>query len=105
MSDPFPNGLIPVVDASQGTNALIGQGLAVFIRGEHSGYVQQWNFDIQREIANGFAVDVAYAGSHGIGLPGTIALNQLPDEFLKLGASLAQHGPNPFLGLGRIEAL
>src|SRR5216684_2486091 len=104
-SNPFPNGLIPLIDASQGTNALVGQGLTVFIRGEHQGYVQQWNFDVQQELATGFAVDIAYAGSHGIGLPGTIQLNQLPDEFLKLGTSLTQQVANPFVGLVTIGAL
>src|SRR5882724_2385168 len=105
LSNPFPNGLIPLINASQGTNALVGQGLTVFIRGEHQGYVQQWNFDVQQELATGFAVDVAYAGSHGIGLPGTIQLNQLPDEFLKLGTSLTQQVANPFVGLVTIGTL
>src|SRR5205809_4848773 len=32
------------------------------------GYVQQWNFGIQRELPAGIFVDVAYAGTHGVHL-------------------------------------
>src|ERR1700688_4969877 len=31
------------------------------------GYVEQYNFDIQRQLPGGFFADVAYPGSHGVG--------------------------------------
>ncbi|MBV8829006.1 MAG: TonB-dependent receptor [Acidobacteriaceae bacterium] len=51
---------------------------------QRTGYVQQWNFDIQRELPGGFFADVAYAGSHGLGLPNTNqpVINQIPDSFI-----------------------
>jgi len=51
---------------------------------QKSGYVQQWNFDIQRELPGGFFADVAYAGSHGVGLPNTNqpVINQIPNSFI-----------------------
>jgi hypothetical protein len=62
------------------------------------GCVQQWNFDIQRQLPKGFFVDAAYAGSKGTDVPGTEAqtLDQLPDKDLSLGTALDNSVPNPF---------
>jgi len=47
------------------------------------GYVQQWNFDIERELPAGFSLDLAYAGSHGVHLEQSATnINQIPDRFL-----------------------
>jgi hypothetical protein len=47
------------------------------------GYVQQWNFDIERELPGGFFADVAYAGSHGVHLEQfNTNVNQIPDRFI-----------------------
>jgi hypothetical protein len=52
------------------------------------GYVQQWNFGIQRELPAGFFADVAYAGSHGVHLPAfNPNINQIPDSFIAQAAS------------------
>jgi hypothetical protein len=105
LSNPFPNGLLPLIDSSAGANALIGQSVTAMIRGQHQGYVQQWNFDIQREISTGFAADIAYAGSKGTGLPATIQANQLSDRYLSLGTALNQQVANPFYGLVTVGTL
>ena len=39
-------------------------------------YVQQWNFNIQREIEHAGVVSVAYAGSKGTDLPRSLDINQ-----------------------------
>jgi Carboxypeptidase regulatory-like domain len=104
LSNPFPNGLIQPGNA-QGLNSLVGQSLTVFNRGQHSGYTQQWNFDVQQQIANGFALDIAYAGSHSIGLPQTIQIDTLPDQYLSLGQALNQQVPNPLYGLVTVGPL
>jgi hypothetical protein len=47
------------------------------------GYVEQWNFGIQRELPGGFFADVAYAGSHGVHLEQfNTNVNQIPDNFI-----------------------
>jgi hypothetical protein len=52
------------------------------------GYVQQWNFGIQRELPAGFFVDIAYAGSHGVHLPQfNTNINQIPDRFIAEAAA------------------
>src|SRR5207248_902856 len=70
------------------------------------GYVQQWNFGIQRELPWGFFADIAYAGSHGVHLPQfNTNINQIPDHFIAEAAAqeaagqpvtIAQIVPNPF---------
>jgi hypothetical protein len=62
--------------------------------------MQQWNFNLQRELPGNIYVDAAYAGSKGTHLPiGGYQLNQLPTQYLSLGQQLSQLVPNPFFGL------
>ncbi len=62
------------------------------------GYVQQWNFDIQRQLPAGFFADVAYAGSHGVHLEQyQTEVNQLPDTDWSQGAALSTQIPDPML--------
>jgi hypothetical protein len=63
------------------------------------GYVQQWNFDIQRQLPAGFFADVAYAGSHGVHLEQyQTEVNQLPDTLWSQGAALTATVANPMAG-------
>ena len=41
-------------------------------------YLQQWNLDLQRALPGNFLFDVAYVGSHGEHLTGSVNLNQAP---------------------------
>ncbi|MBZ5551448.1 MAG: carboxypeptidase regulatory-like domain-containing protein [Acidobacteriia bacterium] len=41
-------------------------------------YVQQWSFDIQREIARQIILDVGYFGSRGVHLIGGVDINEVP---------------------------
>jgi hypothetical protein len=107
LSNPFPTGIIPAPGHSPNFQQLfLGQGFSAPLPHDPAGYAQQWNFDVQREFPSGIAVDVAYAGSKGSHLPGpNQQIDQLPDEFLKLGASLQQQVPNPFFGLVTVGTL
>jgi len=80
-------------------DAGIGQGVFSADRDLGSGYIQQWNLAVQREISPRLAFEIAYAGSKGthIGVPDT-NLNQLTVEQLQLGNALLQRVPNPFFG-------
>ncbi|HEV3305828.1 MAG TPA: TonB-dependent receptor [Candidatus Sulfotelmatobacter sp.] len=62
--------------------------------GPKYGYVEQWNFDIQRQLPAGFFADVAYAGSHGVHLQQyQTNIDQIPDSFVAQAA--AQYAANP----------
>ena len=52
--------------------------------------MQQWNFDLQRELGRSTVLEVLYAGSSGTGLPAQWAsqMNQLADSNLALGSAL-----------------
>jgi hypothetical protein len=80
-------------------NAGLGQGVFSVDRGLGSGYVQQWNFAIQREITKNMVAEVAYAGSKitHVGIPDT-NINQLTAAQLALGPALLERVPNPFFG-------
>ena len=77
----------------------LGQGVFAVDRDLGSGYVQQWNTSLQRELTSDISVEVAYTGSKitRVGIPDT-NLNQLTVEQLALGASLQQRVTNPYFG-------
>jgi hypothetical protein len=77
----------------------LGQGVFSVDRDLGSGYAQQWNASIQRELTSNIAVEVAYAGSKitRVGVPDT-NLNQLTVEELAIGAPLLVRQQNPFFG-------
>jgi len=60
------------------------------------GYVEQWNFGIQRELPAGFFIDLAYAGSHGVHLEQfNTNVNQIADSFIAQAAQQAAAGSTP----------
>src|SRR5207248_7674513 len=65
-----------------------------------SGYVQQWNLSLQRELTRNTSVEVAYVGSKitHVGIPDT-NLNQLTADQLALGNALTARVPNPYFGI------
>jgi hypothetical protein len=84
-------------------NAGLGQSVYTANRTAGSGYVEQWNLAVQRQITNNLSVDIAYVGSHivHVGIPDS-NLNQLSAAQLAQGlsnpASLTAQVANPFYG-------
>lgn len=80
-------------------DAGLGQGVFSVDRGLGSGYAQQWNLAIQRELSTNLSIEVDYTGSKitHLGIPDT-SLNQLTADQLRLGSALLQRVPNPFFG-------
>jgi hypothetical protein len=77
----------------------LGQGVFSVNAGLGSGYVQQWNVSVQRELSRNTTFEAAYVGSiiTNVGLPDT-NLNQLTASQLAIGSPLLQRVPNPFFG-------
>jgi len=77
----------------------LGQGVFTVDGDLGSGYAQQWNVSVQRELAANTAIEVSYLGSKitHIGIPDS-NINQLTEEQLALGPALLQRVPNPFFG-------
>src|SRR6185436_68893 len=80
-------------------NAGLGQGVFAVDANLGSGYAQQWNVSMQRELSTNTAVEVSYLGSRitNVGIPDSNA-NQLTEEQLKIGPDLLTRVPNPFFG-------
>ncbi len=80
-------------------DAGLGQGVFAVDRNLGSGYVQQWNASLQRQLTTNIVVEVAYLGSKitRVGIPDTNS-NQLTAEQLAQGTPLLQRVPNPFFG-------
>ncbi|MGC1461690.1 MAG: TonB-dependent receptor [Terracidiphilus sp.] len=80
-------------------DAGLGQSVYTAIRTAGSGYTQQWNLAVQREITNNLSLEFAYTGSHivHVGIPDS-NLNQLTTAQLAQGASLLTPVTNPYYG-------
>ena len=80
-------------------DAGLGQGVFAVDENLGSGYAQQWNFAIQRQLTNNLVAEIAYAGSKitHVGIPDT-NINQLTGAQLALGPALLTRVANPFFG-------
>jgi len=106
LSNPYPNGLLPIPGSKDGADTLIGQGLGMYAQGMQPGYMQQWNFDVQRDFGSGLVLDIAYAGSKGTKLPNSLAINRIPDSiWMTQTVGLTASVPNPFFGFVTTGAL
>ena len=78
----------------------LGQGVFAVDRTLGSGYVQQWNLSVQRELTTNTTLEVAYVGSNitHVGIPDS-NLNQLTSDQLARGSALLQRVPNPYFGI------
>jgi hypothetical protein len=101
LSNPFPQGFTQPAGASRGLLTQVGDSVNAFSRHHPLGYVQNFSFDIQYEIAKGMVLEVGYTGSQGRKLlygTGQQA-NQLDPVYLSRGAALDAPVANPFRGI------
>jgi hypothetical protein len=77
----------------------LGQGVFTVDAGLGSGYAQQWNASVQRELTTNTVVEVSYLGSKitHVGIPDS-NINQLTVEQLALGPALQVRVQNPYFG-------
>jgi hypothetical protein len=104
LSNPFPGGIALPPGRNQPFINVQGNGLSAPLGNYKAPYVQQWNFDIQRQLPGNTLVDIAYAGSKGTHLPmHSQDLNQLPTSNLPTNAAqvaaLTTLVTNPFYGV------
>ncbi len=80
-------------------NSGLGQGVFGVDRGNGSGYSQQWNFTIQKTLGKDWNLETSYLGSKNtrLGIPDA-NINQLPSQYLSMGAALLVKVPNPYFG-------
>jgi hypothetical protein len=78
----------------------LGQGVFAVDPSVPSGYAQQWNVSVQRELTSNTTLEVAYRGSKitHVGVP-DVNQNQLTTSQLAIGPDLLTKVPNPFFGI------
>jgi hypothetical protein len=109
LNNPFPTGIQQPSGNSLGYLTGIGNSLTVTDSSRHAPRVQQYSFDIQQELPWRMSLKVGYVGSKGTGLlassanssnasttSGSANINQLPDQYLSLGAQLLTQVANPY---------
>lgn len=104
LSDPFPNGLVQPTANSLGL--LTGTGGDIYFVDPDKGAprVQQYSFDLQRELPGAMSISLGYTGLTGSQLSwggssnATININQLDPAYQSL-SSTTTLVPNPFFGI------
>jgi outer membrane receptor for ferrienterochelin and colicin len=100
LSDPFPEGLLTPIGASQGLLTFVGQSVSFMDVGSRLPYTQQYSAGFQFEPVNRLLLEASYSGSRGSALSiGNVNINQLTEEQMQLGGLLQQSVENPFFGL------
>lgn len=100
LSDPFPDGLLAPIGASEGLRTLVGQSISFVDVGGRLPYTQQFSAGLQFEPAPSLLLEAAYSGSRGTALSiGNVNLNQLTDADMRMGGLLQQSVTNPFFGM------
>ncbi len=103
LSNPFPTGLAKPVGNTLGDQTGIGKGLTIFDPAARSPRVQQFSFDIQRQLPSGVVMALGYVGSRTANLllgTANININALEPRHFTLGSALNQAIPNPYFQRG-----
>lgn len=103
LSNPFPSGILQPAGNSLGALTGIGSTFSLVDPHARSPYVEQFSFDVQRQLPFGIALEVGYVGSRSRHLTlGAANLNEnaLYPQLLGLGSALTQSVANPFYGHG-----
>lgn len=104
LSNVFSGGLEKPVGNTLGDRTGIGKNLTVFDPNARSPRIQQFSFDIQRELPFNIAASIGYVASRSSHLTqtaGGINTNQLLPSFFNLGTSaLSASVANPYFGRG-----
>ncbi len=105
MSNPFPGGLVQPSGSSLGLLTGAGGEIRFIDPNKGAPRVQQYSFDLQREIPWGISVSVGYTGLTGTNLSwggsgdATVNINQLDPKYQTAGINTLQQVPNPFFGV------
>ncbi|MES1257707.1 MAG: carboxypeptidase regulatory-like domain-containing protein [Acidobacteriota bacterium] len=97
LDNPYPTGLLQPVGNTAGGLTGIGQAISIYDKGTRSaGYVEQYSFDIQRQLGASWVLSAGFIGSHGLHLvQDGRNIDQLDPRYLSLGSALNQNVANP----------
>ena len=94
LSNPFPqiNGVLPQPVGRDPNFSSQIQGLTIsgIVAGARYPYVEQWNMNVQHQLASNSVFQVGYQGSKGTHIRNSVNLNQLPDSYASQAATQYQ---------------
>jgi hypothetical protein len=107
LTNPFPNGFLPVSGSSTGLSTGLGTSVSFFNPDLRTPYMQRWQMAVQRSLPAQSVLEVSYVGSHAVKQLLTRNLDALPDEYLSTLPTrdqttinlLTAAVPNPFYPL------
>ncbi len=97
LSNPFPQGIVPLISAPTGLGNNLGTSLNTMLHSQRTQETYNFNFGIEYEFPHEIVLSVGYVGSRGLFLPlGQVDLNQLPlGVIASNGASLCVDTSDP----------
>ncbi len=97
LSNPFPNGVVPVISAPTGLGNNLGTSLNTMLHSQRTVTTYNYNFGWEVEFPHQVVLSTAYVGSRGLFLPlGGVDLNQLDLATIqKYGSSLCVDTSDP----------
>jgi hypothetical protein len=90
LSNPFPQGVVPLITNPSGLANNLGTTLNTVFHSQRTVTTYNFNFGLEYELPHGFVASGAYVGSRGLFLPlGSVDLNQLSLQTIgQYGAAL-----------------
>ena len=95
LSNPFPQGIVPITGSSLGPLTGLGTSIAGNTRALVSGASQQFSANLQQQIGL-WTIQFGYLGNHGLHLPADYAYHHLPQTDLTQGNALLNVVANPY---------
>jgi hypothetical protein len=110
IANPYPNGLVQPTGNALGGLSGIGQPITVFSPTAGSaGYVQEYSFEVQRQVPQNFVLTVGATGSHALHLlesgQNIDQLNPALFPTAQAAVKASSSVPNPFFGNGGVGTI
>jgi hypothetical protein len=97
LSNPFPQGVVPVISSPSGLANNLGNSISTMLHSQRTTTTYNYNFGLEYQLPHQVIVSAGYVGSRGLYLPlGGVDLNQPSLETIaKYGASLCVDTSDP----------
>jgi hypothetical protein len=100
LSNPFPSGLPPISGNKLGLASRVGNSLSFIDQSRVIPYAQQWQFSLQQSLPSQIRLEAAFVRMLSVkGQDGSYNLDEMPDQYLALGAQQNTQVANPFYGI------
>jgi hypothetical protein len=98
LTNPFPNGFIPVSGASTGLSTGLGTNVSFFNPKLLTPYMERWQVSVQRALPGQSVLELSYVGSHAVKQLMTQNFDALPDQYLSTSPIRDQNTINLLTG-------